>query len=124
MNQHAKLEQSFVVKSTDLALYQGSGSLPVLATPRLVAWMENTAAKLIETQLSEGTTSVGVEINIQHLKASALDEAITVQAILDEVEGRKFSFSLQATNAKGAIVGQGTHTRFAVDSKKFMAKLN
>ena len=65
-------KQRFTVTPTDTAAHLGSGSLEVLATPRLVAMMESAACAALEGQLPEEDTSVGVRIDIQHLAASAV----------------------------------------------------
>ncbi|HLP05774.1 MAG TPA: thioesterase family protein [Paludibacter sp.] len=113
--------QTLTVDESQTASNFGSGLLPVFATPALVAFMENTAMKLVE--LPEGASSVGTEIHVRHLKASPIGAKIQCTAILNSVEGRKYSFSLQATDESGDLIGEGTHERFVVDIERFMSKL-
>lgn len=106
----------------------GSGLLPVYATPAVVAFMEATACATLDssenpTPLPAGSTTVGIHIDVQHTKASAIGETITCEAILKAVEGRKFSFEIICTNAKGEVIATATHERFLVDAERFMAKL-
>ena len=101
-----------VVKPENLAVAMGSGDLPVLATPAMVAFMENAALSAVEDQLPEGNTTVGAMIQTTHL----------VTATLLEVEGRKLTFSVVASDSQGKI-GEGTHIRYVVDRNKFMEKL-
>ena len=115
-------KQEMIVTELHTAEKLGSGSLPVFATPALVAFMENTAMKLL-ADLPEGETSVGTLINIQHLKASAVGEKICCTAQITEIDGRKYTFTLEAADSSGAIVGKGTHERFVVNAGKFMSKI-
>ena len=113
--------QKIIVTENQTAEMLGSGLLPVFATPSLIALMENTAMQLIP--LPEGSSSVGTAICVKHLKASLVGSEIECIATLIATEGRKFSFELKAFDAKGDLVGEGTHERYLVDIKKFMGKL-
>ena len=116
------LEQDLLVTDQLTAQAMGSGTLPVLATPALVAFLENTAMKLV-TDLPDGTTTVGTAMNLRHLRASAVGETIRCHATLVQHEGRRYTFALAATNEAGNTVGEGTHERFAVEVERFMGKL-
>ncbi len=113
--------QKIIVTENQSAEMLGSGLLPVFATPSLVALMENTAMQLIP--LPEGSSSVGTAISIKHLKASLIGAEIECIATLISNEGRKFNFELKAFDAKGDLIGEGTHERYLIDIKKFMEKL-
>ena len=113
--------QKIIVQESQTASEYGSGLLPVYATPALVALMENTAMQLID--LPEGSSSVGILINVKHIKASPVGAEITCKATLNEVEGRKYTFDLTATDNIGDIIGTATHERVVIDVNRFMAKL-
>lgn len=122
------MTQSIIITEELTAKQVGSGLLPVYATPAVVALMEGTACALLDSSenpapLPEGGTTVGIHIDVQHLKASAIGETITCQATLKAVEGRKYSFDITCTNAKGELIATATHERFLVDAERFMAKL-
>lgn len=119
---NSSLTQTFQVSPPQTAEHLGSGTLAVLATPALIAWLENTAMKLI-IGLSPEETSVGISMNLKHLKASGVGEIIQCEAILTVVEGRKFTFELLATNALGDLIAEGIHERVAVNIKRFMSKI-
>lgn len=123
MKLNSQLSKQFSVQIENTALRMGSGNLPVLATPTLVAWMENTAMLLMHEDITETTTSVGIEINTQHLKASAIGEIIQVCATLTAIDGRQYTFSIEAFNEEKTIVAKASHQRFIVDGMKFMSKL-
>ena len=115
--------QKFTVKEQDSAVALGSGTLKVLATPALIAFMENTAMNLLSSENTEGSTTVGTEINVKHLKASAIGAEITVTATLTGIEGRKRIFSIEAKDEKNNVVGTAEHQRFVVDIERFMSKI-
>ena len=114
---------TLTVDPTDTATAQGSGNLPVLATPRMVALMENAAMTAVASSLDENETTVGGHINTSHLCPTAIGATITATAVLTAVEGRKLTFSVEAHDAEGRLLGNGTHVRFVVDKTKFMGKL-
>ena len=111
-----------VVSQENTALKMGSGDLEVFATPAMVALMEQAAMMAVAEVLDEGSTTVGTEMNCSHIKASKLGAQITATAVLTEVEGRKLTFTVGATDEQG-IIGEGVHTRFVVDRTRFMSKL-
>lgn len=111
-----------VVSKENSALTMGSGDLEVFATPAMIALMENAAMKAVAGELPEGSTTVGAMMNTTHIKPSAMGDTISAIATLKEVEGRKLTFAVIATDSKG-VIGEGTHVRYMVDRAKFMAKL-
>lgn len=111
-----------VVTENDTAQNVGSGTLPVFATPMMVALMENAAMKAAEQLLQEGESTVGSELNIKHLRPTAIGEEVSATAVLTAQEGRKLTFSVVASDKNGTI-GEGTHVRYIVNIEKFMSKL-
>lgn len=111
-----------VVGKENVASTMGSGDLDVFATPAMVALMEHAALCAVAAELPEGSTTVGALMNITHVKPSALGETVRATAVLQEVEGRKLTFQVLASDSKG-VIGEGTHVRYVVDRERFMAKL-
>lgn len=111
------------VTEADTAAHVGSGSLPVLATPVLIAWMEAAACGCCAGLMEEGTTSVGTEMNMRHTAASPVGMKVTVTAELTAVEGRILSFKVYAEDIAGAI-GEGSHSRAIIRAERFMEKAN
>lgn len=107
-----------VVQPENFASAMGSGDLPVLATPALVALMENAAMLAVAAGLPEGSTTVGVT----HVRPSGEGEEVSAEATLVEVDGRKLTFSLVARDSAD-VIGEGTHIRYIVDRTKFLSKL-
>ena len=115
-------QSSVTVSAGNTAAAMGSGDLDVFATPAMVALMENAAMKAVADALPEGSTTVGAEMNVTHIKPSGLGAEITATAVLTGVEGRKLTFNVGARDAEG-MIGEGVHVRYVVDREKFMAKV-
>lgn len=115
-------EQEITVQTQDCAKTHGSGNLEVFATPALVAIMENSAFRTIESYIPAGFDSVGTAINISHIKASGLGEKINVIATVKSVDGKRIDFDVEAFDSKGKI-GSGTHTRFIINVERFLSKI-
>lgn len=111
-----------VVDETNTAARMGSGDLPVFATPAMVALMEQAALQSVAASLPAGSTTVGAEMNVSHIKPSGLGAEINATAVLTEVDGRKLTFNVGARDADG-MIGEGVHVRFVVDREKFMSKV-
>lgn len=116
-------KHSVTVEVTDkiTAASMRSGSLPVLATPFMVALMEQAASELCDKFTDEGITTVGTALNISHLAATCVGAAVTAQAEVTDFDGRKISFTVEAYDNAG-LIGKGTHERFTVKTDKFMLK--
>ncbi len=99
----------------------GSGSVAVFATPMLVAILENAAINALEGKLPAGSTTVGMEIAIKHLAATPVGMVVKAEAFLEEVEGRRLTFRVEAHD-QVEKVGEGRHVRFILNAEKFMEK--
>lgn len=104
------------------ALNMGSGDLLVLATPSLLAFLENAAKELVKDHLEEGNTTVGINVNMSHLSPTKLDDKVIVECTLVNIEKRILTFELEARDSKN-IISKATHQRCIVNASKFMAKL-
>ena len=109
------------VSHADTALALGSGLLPVLSTPRLVALMEQAACAAVEEAMEQGKTTVGTRIDIRHNSATPLNMLVWAEAELVGVEGRALTFRIEAFDEAGSIA-IADHQRFVVDSDRFMQK--
>ncbi len=116
--------QTFTVTASDTALAVGSGSLPVLATPRLLAWCEAVTCDALESTLPPGSTSVGTRIALEHLIASPVGAVVTVTASDVYLDGRMVRFAVAARDADGRLLGSGEVTRVMVDVERFMGRLH
>lgn len=112
---------AYIVSEKDTALAVGSGSLKVLATPKLIALVEKAAADLAEKNLPTEFTTVGILVNFEHTAPTPLNLKIWVEVEILEVEGRKIIFKVSAFDERGEI-GRGRHERFIVNREKFQLK--
>lgn len=110
---------TLVVGEADTAIALGSGDVPVLATPRLVALLEEAAVAALAGTLEEGATSVGTHIAIDHLAASFLSAPVRATAEVTEIDPRSVSFRLTAHEGD-RVVAIGNHTRIVVDRARFL----
>lgn len=122
MEKGMKYISKLVVTEDKTAAALGSGDLPVLATPIMVALMENAAMMAVTDALPEGSTTVGGKIDVSHLAPTPVGAEVTATAVLESVEGRKLVFHVEAHQGE-LLLGEGSHLRFVVDRDKFMAKL-
>ena len=117
-----KHTSQLIVNNDVTAIAMGSGDMPVLATPAMMALMENAAMLAVAPHLPQGSTTVGGHIASSHLKPSRLGDTVTATATVTRVDGRKIEFKVEA-HCGDTLLGEGTHLRFIVDKEKFMSKL-
>lgn len=118
-----KYTHQFDTKSEHSAKHLGSGSLEVLSTPSIVAFMEHTAYLYAQETIKDSDyTTVGTEIVISHLAASKIGQAITIIITVLKEEGRRYDFRIEAY-AGEKLVAKACHTRVRVDIQKFLGKL-
>lgn len=115
--------ETHTVTEVDTALAVGSGDVPVLATPRLLAWMEAVTVAAVDDALADGDTTVGTRVEVDHVAASPLGALVEVRGDLTAVDGRTLRFSVVAVGADGEPVGRGTVTRAVVGRERFLARL-
>jgi fluoroacetyl-CoA thioesterase len=114
---------TFTVGEQDTAAALGSGSLPVLGTPRLLAWAEAATCAALEAALPAGRTSVGSRVQLEHRAASGVGEEVTVTAQLQHADGRLVRFEVVAEDREGRVVGRAEITRVVVDVDRFLARV-
>ena len=104
------------------AIAIGSGDMPVLATPIMLALMENAAMLAVKNKLPEGCTTVGGHIESSHLKPSKIGDKVRATAEVTKIDGKKIEFKVTAYSGE-TLLGEGTHLRFVVDREKFLSNL-
>ena len=103
------------------AITMGSGDMPVLATPAMMALMENAAMLAVAPHLPEGCTSVGGHIASSHLRPSRIGDTVTATATVTRIDGKKIEFKVEA-HCGEVLLGEGSHLRFIVNKEKFMSR--
>ena|ERR1700676_837587 len=119
-----------VVAETDTAVAMGSGDVPVLGTPRLLALAEAVAVAAVRSGLEPGQTSVGTSAVMQHNRPSPLGAEVAVEAELTEVDGRRLVFRFLAWHKRlpgspddhNVVIGAGTLERVIVDRDRFVSR--
>lgn len=108
------------VAEADTAEAMNTGSVPVLATPRLIALCEEASCKAIDDELPESSTSVAKRVQFDHLVPVGVGASVWAEATLDRIEGRRLVFTLSVSESAG-LVAAGKLIRVVVDRKTFLA---
>lgn len=116
-------ELAFDVTEADTARAVGSGSLPVLGTPRVLAMLEATTCAAVDAVLAEGSTTVGTRVDLEHLAATLVGGRVTCRAVVTGQTARAVTFAVTAVDGAGRDVARGTVTRVLVDTERFLARL-
>ena len=117
-----KLAKEIIVTGDMSAKKIGSGVVDVFSTPSLISLMENVSQTLLQKFLTEGYSSVGTNVNINHVKASKIGARVICKSVISEIDGRKITFNVEAYDEKGKI-GMGTHRRYIINIEEFISKL-
>lgn len=121
LNSGKKGFQEFTVTEKDTAKAYKSGTLEVLATPRMAALMEETAWKSVADDLETGMGTVGIRLELDHLAPTPVGMKVQCESVLEKAEGRKLTFLITARDECGEI-GKAVHERFIVEEEKFQKK--
>lgn len=118
------LQEDFIVKKEHLATTVGSGNVEVLATPCLIAFIENVSLKLVDENIEDKSlTSVGYKIEIRHIAPAPLGARVTIKAILQKIEKRHLLFKVEAY-MKDKLIAEGIHERVLVNKEDFIKKVS
>ena len=98
------------VADADTAVSMGSGRMPVLATPAMVAWLEAAAQQAVDAALPPGHQTAGTRLDIQHHGATPVGMRVTAMAELVSVAGRNLRFRVTVHDEK-ELIGEGVHER-------------
>lgn len=111
-----------MVEVEDTAPKIGSGDVPVLATPRLLALAEQASVQAVSGHLEPGRTSVGTRVELEHLEASPVGSHVEIAVELTKVDGRRLVFGFHARD-RHTVVARGTIERVVVDRERFLARV-
>ena len=112
---------SLVVSEFDTSVALGSGDINVLGTPRLIALCEAATVSALADQLDDSVASVGMRIRVDHLQPTPVGVAVTAEAVLDKIDGRRLTFTVSVSDT-GGLVAAGKITRVLVDRASFLDK--
>jgi predicted thioesterase len=111
-----------IVFTTDeqaTAIALGSGDLPVLGTPKIVALIEEAAVAAIAGRVAVSDTTVGSHIEVDHLAPTPIGGTAVATATVVAVEGRRVDFKATVTEA-GKLIARANHVRYVVNRKSFL----
>ncbi|MET7288073.1 hotdog domain-containing protein [Streptomyces sp. NPDC005573] len=110
------------VTDDDTATALGSGDVPVLATPRLIAWLEAATVRAAAPYTGPDRTTVGTAVRIEHLRATHVGGQVEVTAEPPSGDGRRLTFAVRAVDGSGALVASGEIDRAVVDRRRFLGR--
>jgi fluoroacetyl-CoA thioesterase len=110
-----------IVTDADTAQALGSGDVPVLGTPRILALAEAATVAATVPHLAPGATTVGTHVELDHLAASAVGRVVVAEARLTTVDGRRLTFAVSVRDGD-LMVARGTVRRVLVDRHQFVTK--
>ena len=102
-----------VADTIALGLQAGGGDVVVFSTPAMINLMEHSARAVLGPFLEPGEESVGADVQVEHVAPTPMGATVTAKAIVTEIEGRRISFRIEASDGRGEI-GRGTHRRAVV----------
>jgi len=114
-------DAKLMVTDADTARSIGSGMVDVLGSPRLIALCEEATCNAVANALEDGTTTVGMRVQFDHLQPTPVGVEVMAEAVLEKIEGRRLKFTVSATDS-GGLVAAGKITRVLVDPERFMSK--
>lgn len=114
-------EATTTVTLQNTASAVGSGGIDVFGTPMMIGLMEMASLRAVQPYLNEGETTVGTLVNVKHLAASPVGMKIRATARLEQVEGRRLLFAVEAFDDAEKI-GEGVHERFVVQTQRFLER--
>jgi fluoroacetyl-CoA thioesterase len=91
----------------------------VFSTPAMIGLMEYTCVLLVAPYLDENEQTVGIHVDVRHLAPTKIGQSVTVTAELLEMNSNKLRFAVSAVNDQGVKIGEGTHRRALIDTKRF-----
>lgn len=114
---------TFKVGEEHTAKHIGSGTVEVLSTPSMIAFMEQASLQCVQKHLPKGYTTVGTRVDVKHLKPVPKGAEVMVKTRLIEKENRRLVFKVVAV-WNNIVIGEGYHERYIVDEIKFMEKIH
>ena len=109
------------VRHGDTAIALGSGDVPVLGTPAVIALAENATIAALAEFLEQSETTVGVRIEIDHSATASVGDEVVATAKVSSVEGKRIIFDVECHSGT-RLVAQGTITRVLIDRVSFIAR--
>lgn len=116
-------KDEYEIKKEHMPTPSGGREIPVLSTPSMVHMMENTSKLLIEDKLPKGYTTVGIRIDVKHMRPAPVGGKVEVISELLEVEGKRLKLKVEAYY-KGKKVGEGVHERYIINLEEHLKRIS
>jgi fluoroacetyl-CoA thioesterase len=116
-------EVEHMVTAADTALALGSGDVPVLGTPKILALAEAATVAAVAAALDAGSTSVGTGVALRHRAATAVGDRVVASAELTGVDGGTLIFTVSVRDGEGRVVADGEVERAVVARDRFLARV-
>ena len=94
------------------------------STPSMIQLIEGTCVRLITRYVDEGEQSVGYRVDVKHMAPTIIGKQVTARVVLNELNGRRYTFGVEVFNEDGVKIGEGTHERALIDIARFVAALS
>ncbi|MCP4742322.1 MAG: thioesterase [Actinomycetales bacterium] len=112
------------VTDADTAVAMGSGDVAVLATPRLIAWIERATVLAVAAEMTPECTSVGVLVEVAHRRPTPVGALVTTWATVTNVDAGRITFEVGADHVVPSGeriegIGRGTIVRAVVERASF-----
>jgi fluoroacetyl-CoA thioesterase len=114
-------EVELVVTDADTAVALRSGTVDVLATPRVIALCEEASMRAVQDEVEAGLTTVGMKVQLDHLAPTPVGQSVVAEATVERVNGRRVTFTVSVNDNRG-LVAVGRITRVIVDRDRFMER--
>lgn len=118
----AQAREQRIVTDSDTASSVGTGDVPVLATSQILAWCEQASFEVLAPHVPQGSTSVAMRVQIDHIRAASAGISVTTIATLERVEGRRYVFVVSVLDEQSHELASGRVVRVVVEAEPFLAK--
>lgn len=121
MKTGSKLCGKFKVLKKHLAVEVGSGTLPVLSTPSMIAFMEAVSADLAQKYLNPERTTVGIFLEVEHLRPCGKGVEVTAHSEITDANEKIVQFKMEVFLGE-TLLGRAIHKRAIINRKEFEKK--
>lgn len=104
---------------TTAAMRASQLSADVFSTPAMIGLMEGTCVRLVAPYLEENEQTVGIHVDVRHMAPTKIGQSVTVSVELLEIKDNKLRFAVSAVNDNDVKIGEGTHRRALISTKRF-----
>ncbi|HON08587.1 MAG TPA: thioesterase family protein [Verrucomicrobiota bacterium] len=112
----------FVVGNDDVIKFDTNKMPSVLSTPMMINYLEQAARLAIEPLLEPEESSVGIEIEVQHLAPTPIGQKVVCLAKVIYVDGNLITYHIEASD-QNELIARGTHKRAVINAQRFKRRV-